>query len=201
MTTSYRTLPSTNAALVGTLRDWSLVDVIQLIDLGKKTGAVIIRGHQATRPVEGQITFVEGTIHHARNGERAGAEALFDLFGTTEGTFRFTPVEDLPPRNVYLSNEHAIMEGLTRQERRHAAAPDNADDVRVRLVAVPRTSASSIVLTPDQWRLITHIQGETPLSVIAANLSTTPARIRERLADLIERDLVAERTRPSLSAD
>lgn len=198
MASSYQNIPSANAALVGTLNDWSLVDVIQLIDLGKKTGAVIIRGHQATRPVEGQITFVEGAIHHARHADRTGVEALFDLFSATEGTFRFTPIKEVPPRNVYLSNEHAIIEGIARQESSRPSPADDVPDTRVRLVAVPPHTNTPIILTPDQWRLITHIQGETPLSALAANLNSTPASIRERLADLIERGIVAERIRPPL---
>ncbi len=63
--------PTRNPALAGTLSDWSLVDVIQLIDLGKKTGAVVVYGHRDAGAIEGQIAFLEGAIHHAHNGKHS----------------------------------------------------------------------------------------------------------------------------------
>lgn len=182
-----------NPALAGTLADWSLVDVIQLLDLGKKTGAVVVHGHRDTVPVDGQIAFVEGAIHYAHNEQRDGIEAVFDLLSVTDGTFRFTQLDEVPPRNIYVSNEHVLMEGIVRQETLRPTAPPSDDERLVRLVAEPHPAPPQIVLTNEQWRVITCIRGEISINVLAKQLQYPPVRVRHILHDLIEIGLVAER--------
>jgi hypothetical protein len=185
--------PFAGPPLAGTFGDWSLVDVIQLIDLGKKTGAVVVRGRRHAQPVEGRITFVEGALHHAREGKRDGVEAMYELFGATEGTFHFTTINDVPPRNIYLSNEHVIMEGIARQDQPCAGETADDADVLVRLVPVPHHSHRSIVLTDAQWRLVTLIQGETSLRTLARQLHVPSAQVRAMVCELAEAGLVEER--------
>lgn len=179
-------------ALAGTLADWSLVDIIQMIDLGKKTGAVVIHGYSDTLPIEGLIVFVEGAIHHARNGKRVGIEAMFELFTATAGSFRFTNIEEIPPRNIYLSNEHVIMEGIIRQTPSCPIPTDDTTDVFVRLVAVPNPTHATIVLTEEQWHLVTLIQGETSVNALAEHLQYTLTHVRKMVHDLIRMGLVEE---------
>ena len=87
-------------ALVGTLNDFSLVDIIQLVDLGKKTGILMIHGRRGNAALEGRIYFQEGTIHSAEFDDLAGDEAAFTLFMATEGSFEFVQASELPPRNI-----------------------------------------------------------------------------------------------------
>lgn len=181
--------------MAGTLADWSLVDVIQLLDLGKKTGAVVVHGHHDTAQVDGQITFVEGTIYHACNGTSDGIDAVFDLFNATDGTFRFTNLDEVPPRNIYVSNEHVIMEGIVRRDSSRPIPADSDADVFVRLVAVPRHTHTPIVLTEEQWRIITLIQGEITINTLADHLQSSPTHVRKTLHDLISIGLVEERIR------
>ena len=103
-------------ALAGTLADFGLVDIIQLIDLGRKTGKVVIRGRSAGRKLSGSIFFDEGKIYHAETGTALGDEAAFLLFGVSTGTFEFVESAALPRRSIFLSNEFVIMEGIARQE-------------------------------------------------------------------------------------
>ncbi len=185
---------SGNPALAGTLRDWSLVDVIQLIDLGKKTGAVVIHGRRNTDPIEGQIAFVEGTIYHAHNARLQGIEAVYDLFGATDGTFRFTNLDEVPPRNVYLSNEHVIIEGIARQDRASVAAPDAFDSMALRLVPFPNHNLSPIILTQQQWHLVALIQDNATVGTLAEHLHMPIAHVRLHLQELIALGLVTEQS-------
>ena len=191
--------PLRNPALTGALTDWSLVDVIQLLDLGRKTGAIVVHGHRDADPIEGQITFVEGAIHHARNGKSDGIDAVFELFSATDGTFRFTNLDEVPPRNIYLSNEHVIMEGIVRQDTSRSIPTESDADVFVRLVAVPRQTHAPIVLTEEQWQLITLSQGETSINTRAEHLQSSQNDVPNILHDLVGIRIVEERIRPTTS--
>src|SRR5688500_13750158 len=104
-------------ALKGTLGDFSLIDIMQLVDLGKKTGVVIVHGRRGDEQLEGRLYFAEGKIHGAELADLAGEEAAFTLFTATDGPFEFAELAQLPPRNVHVSNEVVIMEGVGRQDQ------------------------------------------------------------------------------------
>lgn len=75
----------------GTLTD-RLANVIQVIQLGRKTGTLHVeRGEGATRE-EGSITFVQGQITQAQGGQRTSQAALTWL--STWSTCHFTFVTD-----------------------------------------------------------------------------------------------------------
>ncbi|GHO96858.1 hypothetical protein KSF_069060 [Reticulibacter mediterranei] len=74
----------------GTTTD-NLNNVIQVIQLGRKTGVLTVeRGHEATLEV-GEITFVYGQITHAHIGELDGQIAVNVLCSWGLCRFLFTP--------------------------------------------------------------------------------------------------------------
>jgi hypothetical protein len=95
--------------LAGTLDDFSVVDLIQLLSLGSKTGAALVQGVSQHRPVKGCIFFSNGAIHRAELGDLSGEEAVYSLLALTEGTFTFSKLAQLPPPNVRRSNESLIL--------------------------------------------------------------------------------------------
>lgn len=95
--------------LAGTLSDFSMVDLIQLLALGSKTGAAMVHGISHHREVEGRVFFANGAIHRAELDGLSGEEAVYSLLALTEGTFTFSKVVQLPPANVRRSNESLIL--------------------------------------------------------------------------------------------
>lgn len=65
-----------------------LVSIIQLIQLGRRTGVLTARRGEGTIQEKGTITFVKGKVTEANVGRRTGSEALNSL--TTWGSCRFT---------------------------------------------------------------------------------------------------------------
>jgi len=65
-----------------------LVSIIQLLQLGKRTGSLTARRGEGVAQEEGTITFVKGQVTQANVGRRNGSEALNTL--TTWGSCRFT---------------------------------------------------------------------------------------------------------------
>ena len=102
--------------LAGTLNDFSMIDVIQLLDLGSKTGTVVIHGRRGGDRLEGCLYFFRGKIHRAELDDLPGDEAASLLSTATDGPFEFVELSSLPPRNVHLSNESVIMESVLREK-------------------------------------------------------------------------------------
>src|SRR5215212_7388192 len=99
----------------GTLDDFTLPDIIQLIGLSKKTGAVEISSVDGGGP--GRIYFTFGKIVSAQLDDLPPLEALFSFFTYTAGNFQFLDNEPPPPgAPIPRSNEMLIMEGIGRAE-------------------------------------------------------------------------------------
>ena len=154
-------------ALAGDLGDFGIVDIIQLVDLGKKTGGVEVHGRRGSEQIDGWVFFNEGKICAAQLGALAGEEAVYTLFTCTSGPFKLHERMPLPPRNVYVSNEVVIMEGIGRQDDWASIAervpPGN---VVLKLVPNPRSSSREINLEADKWRVLTMINGKNTVADI-----------------------------------
>jgi DNA-binding response OmpR family regulator len=72
-----------NDAIKGDLKDINLIDLVQLLDMGKKTAVIQLEGMGK----EGRVYVENGRVVHAISGRLFGKEGLFDLFTIAEGNF------------------------------------------------------------------------------------------------------------------
>jgi hypothetical protein len=154
-------------ALAGDLADFGLVDLIQLIDLGRKTGGVEVHGRRNADPFDGWLFFDEGKLVAAHLGALQGEEAVYTLFTCLSGPFQLHEGVALPPANIRASNEAIIMEGIARQDEWddlvERAPPASAV---LRLVANPPASSREINLEATKWRVLTMINGKNTVADI-----------------------------------
>lgn len=154
-------------ALEGDLGEFGLVDIIQLIDLGKKTGGIEVHGRRGAEQLDGWLFFNEGKICGAQLGNLAGEEAVYALFTCNAGPFKLHEQIALPPPNVRVSNEVVIMEGIGRQDEwTQIAERVPPSEMVLRLVANPRSSSREINLEADKWRVLTMINGKNTVADI-----------------------------------
>jgi hypothetical protein len=154
-------------ALEGDLGDFGLVDIIQLIDLGKKTGGVEIHGRRGKEEISGWVFFNEGKICGAQLGSLTGEEAVYTFFTCSSGPFKLHERVPLPPPNVRVSNEIIIMEGIGRQDEWASVAERLSGDMVLKLVPNPRSSSREINLEAHKWRVLTMINGKNTVADIA----------------------------------
>lgn len=99
------------SAVKGKLRDMSLVNLIQFLELEKKTGILSITAEGRT----GHLYFQDGRIINAVQGILRGEAAVYRLLGWTDGDFDLeslgTAAPSGPPQ-VTAGNQTLIMEGL-----------------------------------------------------------------------------------------
>jgi hypothetical protein len=97
----------------GSLQDFSLPDLLQILVLGRATGTLNLRSEGRT----GQVVLQDGQLTGAAIGERTGEDAAADLFLWTTGVFDFHPDAAAPASDATLSLDDVTRSGLKRLER------------------------------------------------------------------------------------
>ncbi|MDZ4695826.1 MAG: DUF4388 domain-containing protein, partial [Deltaproteobacteria bacterium] len=101
----------TRTRFTGALSDIGVVDLVQTIDVNRKTGIIHIHNSDGHR---GAIYFREGRTIDAEAGRLTGIDAVYRLFSWNDGTFE---VEFKPLRRrdvIDLSAQAVLMEGMRR---------------------------------------------------------------------------------------
>lgn len=151
-------------SLQGNLEDFDLTDVLQLIHLGKKMGALEIN----TEGNKGEIYFEDGKVVYARTKDIIGEDAIQYILRWSKGQFMFTPdkhssekLMDIPIQNLILDAAKQIDE-WKRLER---VIPSVG--VIVDFVEDPDVSSDEINLSPDEWKILSLITGKRSIRDIA----------------------------------
>ncbi len=101
----------TRTKFSGDLADIGVVDLVQTIDLNRKSGIIHIADREGRR---GAVFFRDGRVIDAEVGRLAGTEAMYRLFSWSEGRFE---VEFKPIRRrdvIELPTAALLMEGMRR---------------------------------------------------------------------------------------
>jgi uncharacterized protein DUF4388 len=177
----------------GTLREFGIHDVFQLLDLSRKTGMLRVRSQ--LRNDEGRVYFDGGRVVHAslrskpitRDGQGLSARdverklrsqietTVYDLMSWREGLFSFEEraIADIPPdARVKIPTESLLMEGARRIDEwsRIAGKVPNVGVVPV-LAESASEHESQLDLLPHEWEVLTMIDGQRDLQAIASALS------------------------------
>lgn len=107
---TYQALSPKDTSMSGSLAAVNLVDIIQILELSRKTGSLELTGEGKSL---GGILFLEGSIVDADAGNLQREDALFNLLSLKQGFFSFRekPVARDKIR-IRKSNTSLIMEGL-----------------------------------------------------------------------------------------
>lgn len=103
---------SMKVSLSGSLTFMSLVDLLQLLGSNGSSGVLRVESKYASGP--GTIYFANGNPIDASNEKLKGLDALFSLFGWTDGEFFFT--QDNIERKKVITNSRmeVILDGLKK---------------------------------------------------------------------------------------
>jgi hypothetical protein len=182
-------------ALEGELGEFPLTDIIQLVDLSKKTGGVEIHGQRSGQSFYGWLYFRDGKIVGAELTGHAPLEAVYTFFTLSSGPFRFYDDRILSQPTITVSNEVIIMEGIMRQDawaKIHQYVPSLS--LVPRLVPNPSTGNNEINLEAEEWRILTMVDGRNSIGQIAQRSSLGEFRTCEIIAQLLQSGLIENRT-------
>lgn len=92
----------------GSLEEMGLVEIVQVLWHGRKTGALRLSGPGGS----GEIHFVDGHVYQATCGELRGAPAFYALVGLKRGQFSLDPSHRAEERHIDASPEALLLESM-----------------------------------------------------------------------------------------
>ncbi|HEX9241150.1 MAG TPA: DUF4388 domain-containing protein [Anaeromyxobacter sp.] len=99
------------ASFAGNLSDMGVVDLVQTLEMGKKSGALHVK---STKGLEAVCYFRDGRILDCELGKVAGENAFYRLLNWQDGEFaiEFKPIER--EERIPVSTQGLLMEGMRR---------------------------------------------------------------------------------------
>ncbi len=103
---------ASQSVLSGNLSFLNLAELLQLLGSNTSTGVLRIANKYAAEP--GVVFFVKGNPVHALNEKLSGLEAIFSLFGWSEGEFAFSEEAYEGQTTIKKSRMEIILDGLRK---------------------------------------------------------------------------------------
>jgi hypothetical protein len=146
----------------GSLQDFALPDLLQILVIGQATGTLTLRSEGR----QGQFYFQGGQLVNARVGDRVGKQAAADQFLWQTGVFDFSATlpEPVPAQGAF-SLDEVTQEGLRQLERFRGLRRD-----------LPEFFSSRTWVSPMQM-----YQDDKPALVAALGSGTTFAELVKRV--------------------
>jgi hypothetical protein len=174
-------------ALQGSLSELPLPDVIQLVSVSGKTGAFEIHNG----PDKGRIFLQDGQIVDAVLGRLRGDSAVYEMAIWSEGTFVFKAGEEAEKVTIHLSNATLMMEAARRLDEWRVLSRKIPSLELVPYFTSDNQATDQVTLSPQEWILVTRIDGRQTIEEIARDLKWAPFDVSKLLFGMITTGLVA----------
>jgi len=173
-------------AFQGSLKELPLPDIIQLVSVSGKTGKFTL-SREADR---GFIFLKNGQMVHALVADLIGEEAIYALAIWNQGEFQFSPGEEPERQTITKSNTNLLMEAARRlDEWRVLSKKIPSVDLVPELLA-RENRHEQITLNPQEWMLITRIDGHRSIAEIGRALNVSSFDVAKILYGMITAELV-----------
>ncbi len=174
-------------ALQGNLEDFEITDVFQLIQLGQKDGGLRITSDDDT----GVVYFKDGIVVHAQTYSFKGQPAIDAILSWGKGRFSFNPNEEAREHTVDLPIQQVILEAARRiDELTKIQKLIPSFNAVVKIVEVPRAGVENINLRPEEWKVLSFVDGSRTFKEIAFTTSLSEFETARILYGLISSGLV-----------
>jgi hypothetical protein len=172
-------------ALRGTLAQLPLLDILNLLGNGKKSGCLSLRNGNNL----GEIYFQEGEIVHAAVGVERGEEAFFSLATWGEGDFSFEPETESPEQTMTSPLEEILasaMQEVSEWKEIRQVIPDDSLVFRFS----PTGESDEVSLRSKEWQVLAQIDGARSALEIAELVGLEKKGALQILARLVKDGLV-----------
>ena len=110
---------ATAAPLTGTLSDFPIVDIVQVLSMTQKTGTLVL----GQKGKEAGLAMDKGEVRHAWVDNLEGEDAFFRLLDWTEATFSFESGRRPSKTTIQTPTMTLLMEGARRKDETKVIAP------------------------------------------------------------------------------
>src|SRR5438105_10800057 len=173
-------------AFQGSLKELPLPDIIQLVSVSAKTGKFTLsREHE-----RGFIYLKNGQMVHAFVGDLVGEEAVYALSIWNHGDFLFTPGEEADRQTITKSNTNLLMEAARRLDEWRVLSKKIPSVEHVPELLGRENRHEQITLNPQEWMLITKIDGHRSISDVGRALNMASFDVAKILYGMVTSELV-----------
>lgn len=173
--------------LDGNLEDFPLADVLQLINMGSRTGLLSITNADTTA----KIWFERGQAVHAEVGGLEGEKAVYETFNWREGRFTFDTDAVTQLKSIDLDCQNLIMEAVRRLDewtKLRKAIPRS--NFIVSFAAGPGEKTGNITLQAHEWKVLSLVNGELSVLALAEKTGFSELKTTQIIFTLIESGLL-----------
>jgi hypothetical protein len=176
-----------NMGLDGNLEDFPLADVLQLINMGSRTGLLSISNADVTA----KIWFERGQAVHAEVGDMEGEKAVYETFNWREGRFTFDTDAVTQLKSIDLDCQNLIMEAVRRLDewtKLRKIIPRS--NFIVSFAAGPGEKTGNITLQAHEWKVLSLVNGELSVAALAEKTGFSELKTTQIIFTLIESGLL-----------
>jgi hypothetical protein len=175
-------------ALTGTFEDISFAELLQLLNVGHKSGRLTV--WQGTE--KAQMFITEGEVARAVSRRERGPEVVYRALGWKTGEFSFEPGEAAVAREINESTEALILEGMKRfDEWQHLEdeMPDMDVVLRQRVFAVNERWDS---LSPQAHVILPLVDAKRNVATLIRESGLDPTQALQAVTELLVEGVVEE---------
>lgn len=175
--------------MTGSLAHMSLPDLIQILEVNKKEGHLVIR--EGTKV--GHILMKDGDIYSITQGRYEGEKALYRLFAWEKGTFEFSPKAIFSEQKIMVPTSGLLMEGMRNLDEFGNHQEDwPEENVNLKVVKtleeVPKPEKGE--LKPAVGETLKLMNFYPRLKDIIDNTTYTDLQIAENIMYLIDNEVI-----------
>lgn len=182
--------------LQGSLKDFDITDILQLININKKDGCLEIIGANDF----GRIYFENGAVTHAETSDRVGEHAVHKVLMLSDGTFKFLADEKSDRKTINLPIQHLMLEAARSiDEWKQIEKLIPSIDLIVKMVDNPETGTENIKLSSEEWKILTFVDNQSTIKEIAKKVNQSEFQSAKIFFGLISSGLVIAEEKEQLT--
>ena len=172
-------------------------DIIQLVSVSGKTGKFTL----SRETDRGFIYLKNGQMVHASVGDMIGEEAIYALAIWNQGEFQFTPGEEPERQTITKSNTNLLMEAARRLDEWRVLSKKIPSVEHVPELQARENRHEQITLNPQEWTLITRIDGSRSIAEIGRVLNISSFEVAKILYGMVTSELVVLKKKSERDAE
>ena len=156
------------APLQGSLEDFDITDILELINIGKKDGALEITSEGDA----GIIYFENGVVVDVSAGDYKGDDAIHKILRWNKGKFFFDPHKRATEKTLNIPIQRLMLEAARQlDEWKKIEQVIPSVNVVLRLNENPPSEDNEVTFTEDDWKVLSIVDGKKTLKDVAKELA------------------------------
>jgi hypothetical protein len=167
----------------GNLRDYSLIDLVQILAANKKTGVLSLENFNK----RGKIWFFEGEIYDCEYFSFGKIEGLFSLMLWNSGDFAIKFVSEEYEKKIDIDHQKLLLDTMERIDKRNTLLQKMPDRTEVLLIS-PETDVQA--LKGDDLLFIKFFQGGKPIAEFLQFFTQDELELVARLSSYLKKKIL-----------